>query len=340
MSIHIHKAFTTGRFFHSGMLLCAVAMLWSALFSPCGCQKNDASETVATVNGEKITLDEFRKRLAGTLNYAGGPSSPKPEDDDRLREGVLNQLINEKIMLSRAAELSLTVSGADIAKKIEEVKEGYSEEGFEKVLAEQNINFDAWKRTLKKRMILEKLIDSDVNAAVSVTDEEVKEYYNSHRKDYVQGKKIHVAQIVFRNPELSGSILRRLKSGEDFGKVAREMSIGLEADRGGDMGFIGRGIMPEAIDDVIFSLRSGAISPIIKSPYGYHIFKVIEKEERRREFSDIKERVMADVRKQKEEQAYVLWISNLRSRAAIRIDRDLLRKGIVSRSRQAEQGNN
>jgi len=337
MSIQSRIAFTINRFTHLAVPDLWTLALWAVVLFPSGCQRDDASRAVATVNDERVTLGEFRERLTGALYYPVGHSSPTPEDEDRLREEVLNHLIYEKIMLSRAAELALTVSDAEVIKKIEEIKEGYSAEGFEKVLAEQRVHFDAWKKALKKRMILEKLIASDVNAGISVTEEEARAFYRTHRKEYAPEKKVHIAQIVLREHELSGKILARLKSGEEFGKVAREVSIGLEAARGGDLGFVGRGIMPEAIDNVIFSLPPGAISQVIKSPYGYHIFKIIEKEERRREFSDIKERVITDVRKQKEEQAYVLWISSLRSRASIKIDRDLLKRGTVSGSRQAEE---
>ncbi|MCX5836722.1 MAG: SurA N-terminal domain-containing protein [Deltaproteobacteria bacterium] len=338
MSIQSRIALTIRRFLHLAVpdILLWTLALWAVILFPCGCQRDDASRAVATVNDERITLGEFRERLTGALSYPVGRSSLNPEDEDRLREEVLNHLIDEKIMLSRAAEMALTVSDAEVIKKIEEIKEGYSTEGFEKVLAEQRVHFDAWKKALKKRMILEKLIASDVNAGISVTEEEVRAFYHTHRKEYAPEKKVHIAQIVLRDHELSGKILNRLKSGEDFGKVAREVSIGLEAARGGDLGFVGRGIMPEAIDNVIFSLPPGAISQVIKSPYGYHIFKIIEKEERRREFSDIKERVMSDMRKQKEEEAYILWLSSLRSRASVKIDRGLLKLGTVTGSRQAE----
>lgn len=301
-----------------------------------GCQRDDASSAVAMVNGERITLGEFRDRLAGALSYPVGHSLPKPEDDDRLREEVLNQMIDEKIMLSRAGDLAITVSDAEVIKKIEEIREGYSAEGFERVVTEQRVHYDVWKKALKRRMVIEKLIASDVNAGISVTEEEIGAYYHTHRREYSLEKKVHIAQIVLRDREQSANILSRLKRGEDFGKVAREVSIGLEAIRGGDLGFIGRGVMPEAIDEVIFSLPSGAISQVIKSPYGFHIFRIIEKEERRREFSDIRDRVVSDVRKQKEEQSYTLWLSNLRSQASIKIDRNLLKMGTASGSHRTE----
>ena len=145
----------------------------------------------------------------------------------------------------------------------------------------------------------------------------------------------YLGQIVLRDQDKAEKILNRLKKGEEFGKVAREVSIGPEASNGGDLGFVSRGVMPEAIDAVIFSLPRGAISHVIRSPYGYHICRIIEKEDRGK-FPDIREKVILDIRKQKEEQAYVLWLSGLRSRAVIKIDSAILKTGTVPDGRQKQ----
>ena len=100
-----------------------------------------------------------------------------------------------------------------------------------------------------------------------------------------------------------------MKMGEDFGKVARKVSIGPEAAKGGDLDFFARGVMPEAIDRVVFTLPVGKVSGIVQSPYGYHIFKLLgRKEAGGRIFSEVKERVIADLRKLKEAEAYERWI--------------------------------
>jgi parvulin-like peptidyl-prolyl isomerase len=313
-----------------------ISALWIILIFMYGCQKDDALKAVATVNGERVTLGDFRERFTNTLSFAGDRSSLKPEDYDRLREEVLKVMIDEKIMLLRAGELKLSVSDAELTKRMEEIKEGYSPDGFEKILATQKVHNDAWNKALKTFMIIEKLMASDLYAGISVTEEEAREYYHGHRRQYVPEEKVHIVQIVLRDREKARNILNRLKRGEDFGKVAREVSIGPEAIRGGDLGFVSRGIMPEAIDSVIFSLPSGTISQVIKSPYGYHILRIVEKEQGKKEFSDIKERIIWDIRKQKEEQAYVPWLSSLQSRAVIKIDRDLLGMGTVPAGRQTE----
>ncbi|MEN6318848.1 MAG: peptidyl-prolyl cis-trans isomerase [Syntrophaceae bacterium] len=307
------------------ILPCCVCAAY--ILTLCGCQENITSKPLATVDGMEITYGEFRENFVKELNVFSDGTSVSPEDMERLKEEVLNSLINEKVMLLRAQALSLSVSDEELMKKIEEIKENYSDEGFEKIFAAQKVNYSAWKKELRKRMVFEKLIAADVNTAVTVTENEARAYYRNHKKMYAPGKRVHAVQIIVREREKAEAILNRLKKGDDFGKVAKEESIGPEAVKGGDLGFVSQGVMPEEIDDALFSLKPDEISSVIKSPYGYHIVKIIEREkDSRKMWRDVREQILIDVRKQKEEKAYVLWIEALKSKATITIDRDTLKK--------------
>jgi parvulin-like peptidyl-prolyl isomerase len=135
---------------------------------------------------------------------------------------------------------------------------------------------------------------------------------------------VHAAQIVVHDRDKAEGVLKRLKAGEDFDKVAREVSISPEATRGGDLGFFEPEVMPETIDRMIFSLPVGKVSPVAQSPYGFHIFKVLGREAAGgRKFSDVKESVIADLKKMKEAEAYESWIDGLKTKAEIRINRPL-----------------
>ena len=173
-------------------------------------------------------------------------------------------------------------------------------------------------------MLLEKVIAQDVNANVQVTDGDAELYFKANRKAYLSERRVRAAQIVVRDRDRAEGILKRLKAGEDFGKVAREVSIGPEAQSGGDLGFFERGMMPKEIDRVVFSLPVGRMSGVVKSPYGFHIFKVIDRQERGEgKFAEVKERVIADLRKLKEAEAYERWIEGLKAKAVIQINRPL-----------------
>jgi parvulin-like peptidyl-prolyl isomerase len=296
-----------------------------------GCGGNGTPKPLATVNGMAISIAEFNKRFARDVNSLLDTSSLTPEDYERLKEEILDILIDEKVMLLRAKELSISVSDAELAKKIEDIKESYaSDDGFDKALATRKVDYGQWKEELRKRTILEKLISAEVNSKIQVKEDEGKAYRREHRGMYAPEKRVHVAQIVVREQEKAETILKRLMRGEDFGKVAREESIGPEARAGGDLGFVSQGFMPEEIDAAIFSQRPGEIGPVIRSPFGYHIFRIIEKDKKAKKgWDDIREHVLTDLRKQKEEREYALWLSALRSKAVIKINGDLLKKETV-----------
>ncbi|MGZ6235981.1 MAG: peptidylprolyl isomerase [Syntrophales bacterium] len=314
------------------MLYLFTAVLINAAYS---CGGNDASRPLATVNGMAISVTEFNKRFVRDVNSLLDRSSLTPEDYDRLKEEVLNILIDEKVMLLRAKELSISVSDAELAEKIEDIKESYSSEGgFDNALSARKVDYGEWKEELRKRTILEKLIAAEVNSTVQVKEGEEKAYRRGHRGMYAPEKRVHVAQIVVRERDKAAAILKRLMRGEDFGKVAREESIGPEAKAGGDLGFVSQGFMPEEIDAAIFSQRPGEIGPVIRSPFGYHIFKIIEKD--KKGWDVIKGQMLTDLRKQKEEQGYALWLSTLRSKATIRINGDLLKRKTVPPINEAE----
>jgi parvulin-like peptidyl-prolyl isomerase len=291
----------------------------------CTCQKGDTAKKVAIVDGQNILLSELSDRIKKEMNLSADSASIDRTNYDLLKEEILSTMIDEKVMLLRARTLSLFVSDEELSKKIEEIRAYYTDDGFTRTLSAQNVDFGVWKEELRTRMLMEKLIVTDVNAKITVTEDEARAYYKTSRKRFEPGKRVRVAQIIVREERKAKALLNRLKRGEDFAKVAREESIGPEAVSDGDLGFVIPGVMPEEIDRVLFSHAPGSISEVIKSSYGYHIFKIIEKEtSSKKNWPEIKELVMAELKKQKEETAYSKWLEDLRSKVTVRIDRKLL----------------
>jgi len=148
---------------------------------------------------------------------------------------------------------------------------------------------------------------------------------------------VHVAQIVAPTREKADGVLRRLQAGEDFGRIAQEVSTGPEAAKGGDLGVFTRGVMPEAFDRVVFTLPEGKASQVVRSPYGFHVFKVIKKDKGRWiEFADVKDKIKLDLMKVKEEKEFRKWLDRLKAEAKIRIDQERLRQVKIEEPRPAE----
>jgi len=294
-----------------------------------GCQGADdtAGKYVATVDGEGIYFNDFNRILKRDMDIMGGATPMKKDEAKRLREEILNKLVDEKIMLLRAQKLSLSVNDEELCQGIEEIKKDYPDGGFDKVFTGGKLDYNIWKEELRKRLIIEKLIQRDVNSVITVIENEAFEYYQNHSEKYISGERVHVAQIVVRNRKEAEDILERLKNGENFVRVAKEVSTGPEGVRGGDIGVFGRGIMPDSFDNAVFSLSSGKISNVVKTPYGYHIFKVLRKDGAEKiGFSEAKNGIISELYREKRECEYMRWLKKLRSEAVIEINRDLLSK--------------
>jgi parvulin-like peptidyl-prolyl isomerase len=88
--------------------------------------------------------------------------------------------------------------------------------------------------------------------------------------------RIHCAHILVKTEQEARAALDRLKKGEKFANVAREVSICPSGKRGGDLGIFGRGKMVREFETAAFALQKGEISPVVKTKFGYHIIKRLE----------------------------------------------------------------
>ena len=273
---------------------------------------------VATVNGSKIYLDDYQSRLDQKMDMVPKDILVQPEYMKRFEEEVLDNMITEKIMYLRAQELNISISEIELENKIKEIKKDYGGD-FTSQFAQENVKYENWKEDFKKEMLLQKLIATDVNAKIKISDDEAKDYFNEHRNNYKKESRERVAQIVVRDLAAAKKAVERLNAGEDFAKVAASMSIGPEAHHGGDLGFVARWIMPEPLDKTIFKMQVNEISPIVQSSYGFHIFKVLEIQPARAgNFTDVREDVIADIRLQKEDAAFISWLEDLKKKAVIK----------------------
>jgi parvulin-like peptidyl-prolyl isomerase len=111
---------------------------------------------------------------------------------------------------------------------------------------------------------------------IEVKEEEIKEYYNLHKREFLRPQRVEASQILLETEDQAIEVMERVRnaSEEDFRKVAEAESIGLEAVKGGKMGVFEMGQLPFEMEQVLFSMEEGELSPVVESSYGYHIFRL------------------------------------------------------------------
>jgi foldase protein PrsA len=285
-----------------------------------GCSKDDVLSRphVATVNGEKIYREEYEQRLSlqkGILSPKTFQSSINKRE--LLEEELLDSMITERIMLQRAGDLNLSVSTTELEEHIINIRKDYDEEFFNLLIA-SDVRYEDWREQIRNEMLIGKLVAADVNAHVVVTDAETEDFFEERPEFCKTEVQVRASQIVLRDAQKAQKVKARLDGGEDFAKVAKEVSIGPEAVRGGDLGLITRQTMPEPIDRILFGLPPGKISAVVKSAYGYHILKVTEsRAASARNLIACREDIRAALRAKKEEAAFAAWLENLKAKAVV-----------------------
>ncbi|CAI2718418.1 Peptidyl-prolyl cis-trans isomerase ppiD [Nitrospina watsonii] len=283
-------------------------------------------DEMARVNGESLN----RKELVQALDQ--NKRKYRVEEGQQLskekliwlRMDTLNQMIQERILLQEVKKERIALEEDAVEIEFHNIRQGYEKGAFKKILDSQEMTEKEWKEKLKKRLLVKKLIQDVVNSGVSIKDEELQQYFDDHQGEFQKGEQLRALHIMVENEDAARDILKLLRKGKKFEELAREHSLGLESESGGDMGYFEAGQMPEEFDEV-FDLKVNKVSDIIRTPYGYHVFKVVDKKpERKMNFEESKDAIHKKLLREAQEKAFQLWLLKLKEKAQIEINYEAL----------------
>ena len=259
----------------------------------------------AVVNGQPISLSELQDRVAPELARVPPGPAGASQRDRVLRQG-LDQMIDERLVEGEATSLGIEVTDDEVTHLVEQLakQNNLDMAQFKAALAQQGINMDTVRESLKRQQLVLHLLQYKVKPR-KVSDEEVQAAYASMNKsgDFeVRARHIFVAAPDGVGPEKEAQAkakaevaLKRIQSGESFAKVARDLSEGPGAAEGGDLGYFGRGQMLPAIEQAAFSLQPGQVSGLIRTTGDRGGFHIVEVEDRRqlapRPLSEVQEEI-------------------------------------------------
>ena len=301
-------------------------VLFSAVL---GCKHSYGPDVVATVNGEPIQRSEVEKLYRDNLGNNKEASTKEQAEATRL--GYLKQLIDEEMLQQAAKKMNLVASDEEVDAKLAEMKAPYTQEEFDKRLQAASLSLNELRVQIRRNLTSEKLMNKEVNSRINITDADVSNFYNANKAQFnFIEPKYNIADIVVTSqpaPARQGTNLQnskagddtearkkiamihnRLESGEDFATLASNLSENTnDASNGGNMGFVPESSLrsqPPPIFAAISRLQPGQITDVIpilapgaKTPVGYAIYKLIEKEPAgQRELND--PRVQQDIRQQ------------------------------------------
>ena len=281
------------------MLLLAAILF--AVAAGCNRQAQHAPDVWAVVNGKEIKREEIDKYYRTRVNPEG--QEPSQEEALSLKLNVLDELINNEILLERAKKLNLEASDGEVEDKFTELKSPYTEDEFQRRLKEQGATVDDLKSDLRRQLSIQKLLNREVVAKISISDQDVSDFYNANRPQFnVAEPQYHIAQILVtprkeqqirnrKNDDATNEaeaqrkvkmLMDRLDSGADFAQLAMDYSEDMNtAGTGGDLGYVPESALNQsdpALKRIVLGMKPGQVSQPIQLKEGYRILKLITRE--------------------------------------------------------------
>jgi peptidyl-prolyl cis-trans isomerase C len=256
----------------------------------CDIASKEDGKTLATFDGMKITEKEFQQKVS---------SLPRQLREVALRNKreFLDDMASEHYLL-KEAERRKVESQKDVRDLID---------------------------AARKKIMVAKLIDTEIDKKVTLTPEEVRGYYETRKEDFMTPLILRAQHILVKTEEEAKIVKAELTAGADFEELARAKSIDSTAIRGGDLGFFQKGQFFPEFEAVAFAMKKGQTSDIIKTQFGYHIIRLTDRAEPRlRDFNSVRHYVEERMLNEKRSTAFKSYVGKLKGNLKMKVDEKAL----------------
>lgn len=247
----------------------------------------------AVVNQELVTAGEVQRRVEGALAEARRRGARLPPEAE-LRRQVLDALIDERVIITNARESGLRVEEAEIDRAVQNIaaQNQINMEVLRQRLAAEGMDYARFRATLRDQIMIERMREREVYRRIQISDEEVDKILDEERARINAAAETNLAQILVTVPERADeatvaarrervmAALARVRGGEAFDAVAREVSEDGNRARGGEIGLLPAARLPDVFIEATRLLRPGEVTAQpLRSGAGFHILKVVERKE-------------------------------------------------------------
>ena len=254
---------------------------------------------VLSVNGQNISRADLDRKLEA------GPAAQQ----------TLNQMVQQALIDQYGKDAHVDVSVTDVDKKEAEIKAKYPPGQFEQILIQQGLTETDVQNILRQQIILERAVAPQIH----ISDADVKAYFAQHHAQFDTPERVRARHILVADPKTAAMIESKLKSGAKFADLAKQYSTDPSSkDKGGELGFFGRGTMVPAFQNAAFSMKVGQISAPVHSPFGYHIIQVEEiQPAKTATLASAHDQILQQLTQQQQSQQIPVFLQQLRAKANI-----------------------
>lgn len=304
--------------------LLAVGLVAAFVAAGCGSENESVgANDVAVVGDQAITKEQFDQLLDRARdNYAKNkqdfPAAGTPQYV-ALRRQAMQFLVQREQFEQKAEELGLTISESDVEKQMQTIKSQYfgkngkcdaaCEKKYRAEIKKQGVTNEQVREDVRASVVQNKIYEK-VTAGVTVSDQDVEEYYKKNKQNYIQPASRDVRHILVKKKALAESLYQRASSGENFAALAKKYSTDPGTKKQGGKLPISKGRQVPEFDKAAFALETGEISQPVKTSYGWHVIVALTgiKKQKVTPLSEVKPAIRQQLLQQEKTDAMKSWV--------------------------------
>jgi parvulin-like peptidyl-prolyl isomerase len=288
--------------------------------SACGLFGHPEERVVITVGTQHITVKELKR----DLRRVALDTEVTVEGQEHPMETLIQKMTDYYLILGYGKQQGINVSDDELEVAVRDIKKDYSEKDFSDTLVHGYIDFEVWKESFRSQLLVKKIIEKVLERAQPVSFDEIRKYYEDNPHEFSHPGMVRFRQIITHAGAEAESILSRIRSGEDMGQLVQK--YGPPGVPGAVEGvWIEKGDLEESMEKVLFSLPVGKISEVVETPYGFHIFQVMERKPAGvKSLPEAMKEIEAKLFYAKEDAFYNNWLKNLRESIPVKINHKVL----------------
>ena len=312
-------------------------------------------QVLVKVNGDIITKTELEQRQVAAIRQRTQGQQIDPEtlkNDETLKKALaevtpqlLVAAIDEILLLQRGRELGLRLGDDQFKQVVANIRkeQGLQDEAkFVQALAQENMTMEDLRKQLEKQMLIEQVQRQEIGSKLSITGEEARQYYAKHPEEFTDSASVTLREIFIEVPTETGGvsvakddeakvtidgIRARVLKGEDFAKVAAEVSTSPSKANGGLIGPFSHADMSPQLLAVVDKMKVGDVTQPIRAAKGYQLFKLeARKTQALQPFDSVRDLIADKVAGARTQIEMRKFLSRLRAQAIIEWKNDDLRK--------------
>ncbi|HHW01919.1 MAG TPA: peptidylprolyl isomerase [Thermoanaerobacterales bacterium] len=283
----------------------------------------DGKEVIAVVNGENILKSDFDiqvNQVKSALESNGQDFSTNEgkKNLQEMKKKVLDSMIKDVLALQQAKKENVTLKTGQLEEAISQLETYHGgKDALDNYIKQQGLDRKSFEKLLQDQLIINNLKDK-LTADVKVTDEDVKKYFDSNKDMFkLPSPEIRASHILVPTEDEANKVLAEIKAGKDFAELARKYSTDPGSkEKGGDLGYFGKGQMVPEFEKAAFALKPGQVSQPVKTQYGYHIIKVTG-ERTSLSFEDVKDYIKSNLESSRKDEEFSKFLDQWQKQSKI-----------------------